>query len=90
MFNLFLDVLPYDPEVHRRVYEKVKEEVKDTIDTIGGAIQQVGDSVHHHNHLPLILGGILAALAALGLLLLAVRAYRRKDEQQVAASALGL
>jgi hypothetical protein len=83
--KLLLDVLPYDPDEERRIREVYNRVATDTIDTIQGVVQQVGDSATGggHHSLPYILGAIAAALVALGLFIFMVRSYRRRGEQQL-------
>ena len=81
MLRLLADILPIDPD-ERRVIEVPRWVVKDTVDTIQGAVQQINDGVSSgggHHSLPYILGGILAALIGLGFLIFMVRSYRRQQ-----------
>ena len=89
MLRLLADILPIDPD-ERRVIEVPRWVVKDTVDTIQGAVQQINDGVSsgggHHSRVYLgvhypgdILGGILAALIGLGFLIFMVRSYRRQQ-----------
>ena len=84
LVRLLADVLPYDPDREKRiigVYDRVQA---DTIDTIRAIGQQVNDGMSSggsgsHHSLPFILGGILAALVALGFLIFMVRSYRHRS-----------
>lgn len=84
MIRLLADILPIDPDRERIIEVPV---LRDTVDTIQKVVQQVGDGAPSGgNHSwPFILGGILAALVALGFLIFMVRSYRRRGEQQVLA-----
>ncbi|MCR4602295.1 MAG: hypothetical protein K5683_02010 [Prevotella sp.] len=87
MLRLLLDVLPYDPDQHERVIREYQPLVNDTVDTLKAVGQQVNDGISAggggSHSTPYILGAILAALIALGLLLLMVRSYRRRGDQQL-------
>ena len=87
MLRLLADILPYDPEEHRRIIEAQRRVVTDTIDSIQGVVQQVNDGVSSggsgSHSLPYILGAILAALIGLGFLIFMVRSYRRRGEQRL-------
>lgn len=76
MLRLLLDIAPW-PEHHGRI---IPPELEDTVDTVSGAAQQYVDGVSSggHNHTWVILGAILAALVALGICLLMVRASRKR------------
>ena len=85
MFNLFADIIPYDPNRDRRIIEIPEEVVKDTIDTVQGISQQVGDGVSSGggHSLPYIIGALLAAVVGLGFLIFMIRSYRKRTEMQV-------
>ena len=86
MIRLLADILPFDPDEERRVAERLRTVVVDTIDTIQGAIPQadgVSGSGGGHHSLPFILGGILAALIGLAFLIFMVRSYRQRGQQQL-------
>ena len=80
MFNLLSDIAPYP-----RDWDRPPVVIRDTVDTVVAAGQQFSDSVQGggSHSLPYILGGILAALVALGFLIFMVRLYRQRGEQQL-------
>lgn len=83
MIRFFADVLPYDPDRHRRILEQSHKVVKDTVDTVVTVAEPVTSGGGSGSHsLPFIIGGILAALVALAFLIFMVRSYRRRGEQQ--------
>ncbi len=87
MMRLFADVLPYDPDRHRRIIEETHKVIKDTVDTVVTVSEPVTSGGGSGSHtLPYILGAILAALVGLAFLIFIVRSYRRRNEQQVATS----
>lgn len=82
MIRLLADVLPIDPSE----YEKhIREVVVDTADTVVGVTQGFANGVQggSGSSLPWILGAIAAALVALGFCIFMVRAFRRRNEQQM-------
>ena len=88
MIRFFADVLPYDPDRHRRILEQTHKVVKDTVDTVVTVAEPVTSGGGSGSHsLPFIIGGILAALVGLAFLIFMVRNYRRRGEQQVATLA---
>lgn len=76
---LLLDVLPY-PDIEEKIIRHSGKELNDTVDTIVGLGQQMTDSVQHHGNgtIGIIIGAIIAALAALGICLLFVAHYRKR------------
>ncbi len=85
MLNFLLDIVPYPRHYDR--HPRVIDIVEDTIDTVVGVGQQMGDGAGSgSSNLPFILGGLLAALIAMGFLIFMVKSYRKRGEQQVAFS----
>ena len=80
MLNLLMDVAPLPGERYHRV-PRVREVVHDTIDSVVGFGQEATNSAASGGNTTLILGAILAALAALGICLFMVRAMRKRGEQ---------
>ena len=87
MIRFFADVLPFDPDEHKRIIEHTHKVIKDTVDTVVTVAEPVTSGGGSGSHsLPFIIAGILAALVGLAFLIFMVRSYRRRGEQQVATS----
>ncbi len=81
--NLLADIASYP-----RDYEvRPPRIITDTVDTVAGVVQTEGVQGSGNSSLPYILGGILAALVALGFLIFMVRSYRQRGEQALAFNA---
>jgi hypothetical protein len=82
MIRQLLDIAPW-PDDHKRI----PVIVRDTVDTVVDTVKQVVDTVPQDggggSKTTLIIGAIAAALLALGLILLMVRAVRHREEQRV-------
>lgn len=80
--NFLLDIAPYPDDYHRIIHPPIKDQVKDTVDTVVGTGQQVLDNVQNTGMgtggKVAIIAAILAALAALAICIFFVAHYRRK------------